>query len=57
MKCTNKITTEVEVKIALIPRDWTCEDEDMFRVSCDGLNNGWGKTLETAIKDFDEKNK
>ena len=56
MKWTGKITTEVEVKIALIPRDWTSEDEDMFRVSCGELKNGWGKTLKEAIKDFDKRN-
>jgi len=48
---------EREVKIALVPKEWTCEGTDMFRVSCDGMKNGWGETLASAIKDFDEKNR
>lgn len=48
---------EREVKIALIPKEWTCHETDVFRVSCEGMKNGWGTTLSEAIKDFDEKNR
>ena len=47
---------EREVKIALVPKEWTCHETDVFRVSCEGMKNGWGTTLSEAIKDFDEKN-
>ena len=48
---------EREVKIALIPKEWINEETDMYRVSCDGMECGWGTTLESAIKDYDEKNR
>lgn len=44
---------ENEVKIVLVPKEQISEDVNMFRVSCDGLNNGWGTTLEEAIRNFD----
>ena len=48
---------ENEVKIVLVPKEQISEDVNMFRVSCDGLNNGWGTTLEEAIYNFDMANK
>lgn len=48
---------EMEVKIEFIPKEFTCEDKDMFRVSCKAFYYcGWGETLEEAIKNFDEEN-
>ena len=47
---------EREVKIALIPKEWIGEEEDMYRVSCDDMHCGWGTTLLDAIRDYDEKN-
>ena len=47
---------EKEVKIILVQKEQFCEDIDMFRVSCDGLECGWGITLEEAIRDFDKAN-
>ena len=48
---------EREVKIALVPKEWINKDKDMYRISCDRMNCGWGETLESAIKDFDKNNK
>lgn len=48
---------EREVKIVLVPKEQICEDNDMFRVSCDGLKCGWGRTLEEAIREFDIANR
>lgn len=47
---------EREVKIVLVPKEWIAEDTDMFRVECEGLHSGWGRTLEEAIRDFDKEN-
>ena len=47
----------MEIKITLIPKEQIFEDTHMFKISCNGLNNGWGATLEEAIRSFDEVNK
>ena len=47
---------EREVKIALVPKEWFGEDEDLYRVSCDDMHCGWGTTLEKAIRNFDIMN-
>ena len=47
---------EREIEIKLVPKELICEDTDMFRVSCDGFYNGWGTTLEEAIRNFDMMN-
>lgn len=47
---------EREIKIALVPKEWISEDRNMYRISCDGMNHGWGYTLEEAILNFDKEN-
>jgi len=47
---------EREIKIDLVPKEWVGEEKNMYRISCDGMNYGWGYTLEEAIKNFDKEN-
>lgn len=44
---------EREIKIVLVPKEQICEEYNMIRISCDGFKDGWGLTLERAIKNFD----
>ena len=48
---------EKEVKINLIPKEWIGEEHDMYRITCDGRETGWGLTLLEAIDDFDIRNR
>jgi hypothetical protein len=56
LKGKETMEMEIEVKIVFVPKEQTNEDVDLFRVSCDGLNSGWGTTLEKAIQNFDVMN-